>query len=330
MRLLLDVALRAGTLERLRSLSPALEIVDVSGDPSSEIDTLIDPTVEIIVGSRAPADLGGVPSLRWLQVPSAGVDHLAADPPWARGVRVTNARGVFAIPIGEYVSGAILRINQPLQAWSDDQAAHRWPPSDEHRVATLARGRTAVVVGYGSIGREVARQLDALGLRVLAVKPRPEFRSDASFRVSGTGDPEGSIPSRIVGVDALEEVAREADYLVLTLPLTPESRGLVGRRILAALPSRAWLINVSRGALVDEPALIEALRAGALAGAVLDVASHEPLPPESPLWTAPNVTISPHVSGATLEYLDDLVVENVRRYLGGEPLLNPIDPNRGY
>jgi phosphoglycerate dehydrogenase-like enzyme len=329
-RLLLDIALRAGTVERLRSLSPALEVVDTSGDPAFDVDTLVDPTVEIIVGSRAPVDLGGVPSLRWLQVHSAGVDHLAADPPWARGVRVTNARGVFAIPIGEYVSGAILRINQPLRAWSDDQAAHRWPPQDEHRVATLARGRTAVVVGYGSIGREVARQLDALGLRVLAVKPRPELRSDASFRVPGTGDPDGSIPSRFVGVEALADVAQEADYLVLTLPLTPDSRGLVGRKVLAALPSRAWLINVSRGALVDEPALIEALEAGALAGAVLDVAGREPLPPESPLWTAPNVTISPHVSGATLEYLDDLVVENVRRYLSGEPLLNPIDPNRGY
>lgn len=328
--MLLDTALRPESVGRLRALSPALEVVDVSGDPSFDIDELIDPGVEIIVGSRAPADLTRVPGLRWLQVRSAGVDHLAADPPWAKGVLVTNARGVFAIPIGEYVTGAILRINQPLRAWSTDQAAHRWPPSDDQRVATLARGRTAVIVGYGSIGREVARQLDALGLRIVAVKPRPELRADPSFRVPGTGDPGGSIPSRIVGVDALVDVAHEADYLVLTLPLTPESRGIVGGTVLAALPPRAWLINVSRGALVDEDALLDALRAGRLAGAVLDVSSHEPLPPESPLWDAPNLTITPHVSGATLEFLDDLVVENVRRYLAGEPLLNPVDPNRGY
>lgn len=328
--MLLDTALRPESVGRLRALSAALEVVDVSGDPSFDIDELIDPGVEIIVGSRAPADLTRVPGLRWLQVRSAGVDHLAADPPWAKGVLVTNARGVFAIPIGEYVTGAILRINQPLRAWSTDQAAHRWPPSDDQRVATLARGRTAVIVGYGSIGREVARQLDALGLRIVAVKPRPELRADPSFRVPGTGDPGGSIPSRIVGVDALVDVAHEADYLVLTLPLTPESRGIVGGTVLAALPPRAWLINVSRGALVDEDALLDALRAGRLAGAVLDVSSHEPLPPESPLWDAPNLTITPHVSGATLEFLDDLVVENVRRYLAGEPLLNPVDPNRGY
>lgn len=330
MRLLLDTTLRPETVERLRALSPALEVVDLSGDATFDIDELVDPQVEIVVGSRPPADLTRLPGLRWLQVRSAGVDHLAADPPWARGLLVTNARGVFAIPIGEYVSGAILRINQPLSAWSADQAAHRWPPPDDQRVATIARGRTAVIVGYGSIGREVARQLDAFGIRVVAVKPRPELRADRSFRVPGTGDPDGSVPANIVGVERLLEVAHDADYLVLTLPLTAESRGLVGREVLAALPGRAWLINVSRGALVDEPELIAALQAGRLAGAVLDVARDEPLPSGSPLWDAPNVTITPHVSGATLEFLDDLVVENVRRYLAGEPLLNLIDPERGY
>lgn len=329
MRLLLDTVLRPGTVDRLRALSPALEVVDVSADDAFEIDALDDPEVEIIVGSHAPANLARVPGLRWLQVRSAGVDHLAADPPWNKGVLVTNARGVFAIPIGEYVSGAILRINQPIRAWAADQAAQRWPP-DEQPLATIVRGKTAVLVGYGSIGREVARQLAALGLRIVAVKPRPEIRQDPSFRVPGSGDPDGSIPHRIVGVDALVEVAREADYLVLTLPLTPESRRIVDRTVLAALPATAWLINVSRGALVDEDALLEALHAGRLAGAVLDVFSEEPLPSGHPLWEAPNVTITPHVSGATLQFLDDLVVENVRRYLAGEPLLNPIDPERGY
>jgi phosphoglycerate dehydrogenase-like enzyme len=329
-RLLLDTALRPATVERLRALSPALDVVDVSGDATFDLDELDDAEVEIIVGSRAPSDLTRVPGLRWLQVRSAGVDHLAGDPPWARGLLVTNARGVFAIPMAEYVSGAILRLNQPIEAWSVDQAARRWPASDDQRTASLVRGKTAVIVGYGSIGREVARVLDALGLRILAVKPRPDRRTDSSYRFPGTGDPDGSIPARIVGVEALVDVVPDADYLVLTLPLTPESRAIVGREVLAALPSRAWLINVSRGALVDEPELVGALRAGRLAGAVLDVAVQEPLPPDSPLWEAPNVVITPHVSGATLEFLDDLVIENVRRYLAGEPLLNLIDPDRGY
>ena len=330
MRLLLDTELRPDTVQRLRSLSTTLDVVDSSDDPAFDLDDLVDPDVEIIVGTRAPADLTRLPGLRWLQVRSAGVDHLAGDPPWAKDVLVTNARGVFSIPIGEYVTGAILRINQPTATWAADQAIRRWPASDHQSVATLARGRTAVLVGYGSIGREVARQLAALGLRIVAIKPRPELRDDPSFRVPGTGDPDGSIPERIVGVDALAGEAAEADYLVLTLPLTAATRGLIDRAVLAALPRRAWLINVSRGPLVDEPSLIEALRSGRLAGAIVDVVGEEPLPESSPLWEVPNLTITPHVSGATLEFLDDLVVENVRRYLAGEPLLNPIDPERGY
>ena len=329
MRLLLAATVEPATIERLRALSPSLEIVDVSTDEAFDIDALADPALEVIVGRRAPADLTRVPALRWLQVGSTGVDHLADDPPWARGIVVTNARGVFAVPIGEYVTGAILRINQPIARWATDQAAHQWPTEDEP-VAKVVRGRTAVLVGYGSIGREVARQLAALGLRILAVKPRPTLLSDAAYRVAGTGDPDGSIPERIVGVEALADVAGEADYLVLTLPLTAESRHLINSTVLAALPATAWLINVSRGALVDEAALLDALRSGRLGGAVLDVFGEEPLPPDSPLWDAPNVTISPHVSGATLQFRDDLVVENVRRYLAGEPLLNRVDPDRGY
>lgn len=329
MRVLLQAQVGPGTIERLRALSPELDLVDVSGDDTFDVDALADPELEVIIGRWIPTDLSRTPNLRWLQTGSAGVDHLAGDPPWNKGIVVTNGRGVFAVPIGEYVSGAILRINQPVGRWAADQAARHWPIDDEP-VASVVRGRTAVLVGYGSIGREVARQLAALGLRIVAVKPRPEVRADASYRVPGTGDPDGSVPARIVGVEALAEVAREADYLILTLPLTARSRHLIDARLLAALPTTAWLINVSRGPLVDEDALLEALRAGRLAGAVLDVFEREPLPPDHPLWGTPNVTITPHVSGATVRFRDDLVVENVRRYLAGEPLLNVVDPERGY
>ena len=329
MRLLLQARTRPETVERLRALSPDLDVLDVSHDPGFDIEKLADPEIEIIVGRRAPGDLTRVPGLRWLQVGSAGVDHLATDPPWAKGILVTNARGVFAVPIAEYVSGAILRINQPLDRWAADQAAHHWPVDDEP-LPSVVRGRTAVLVGYGSIGREVARQLAAIGLRIIAVKPRPQIRLDTSYRVPGTGDPDGTIPERIVGVDRLVEVAGAADYLILTLPLTPESRLIIGAAVLSALPNTAWLINVSRGGLVDEAALIDALRAGRIAGAVLDVVREEPLPVDDPLWEAPNVTITPHVSGATNLFRDDLVLENVRRYLAGEPLLNGVDPVRGY
>jgi phosphoglycerate dehydrogenase-like enzyme len=329
MRLLLQARVQPGTADRLRALSADLDVIDVSADERFDIGAFADPAVEVIVGRRAPADLSRVPALRWLQVGSAGVDHLGDDPPWAHGITVTNGRGVFAVPMGEYVLGAVLRINQPIGRWAADQAARHWPVDDEP-LAAVARGRTAVLVGYGATGREVARQLAAIGLRIIAVKPRPEIRTDPSYRVPGTGDPDGTIPERIVGVEALTEVAREADYLVLTLPLTAASRHSIDRSVLAALPPTAWLINVSRGGLLDEAALVDALRGGRLAGAVLDVAVNEPLLPDDPLWTAPNVTITPHVSGATTQFRDDLFVENVRRYLAGEPLLNRVDPVRGY
>lgn len=329
MRLILDADVRDETVARLRALSPDLEVVDVRGDAAFDVETLADPEVEILVSRQAPADRAAVPKLRWLQLPSAGVDHIAAEAPWLHGLEVTNAKGVYAVPIGEYVSGMVLRVHQPAAAWSADQVAHHWPPG-EPALSSVIRGRTAVIVGYGSIGREVTRQLYALGMRILAVKPRPAVVADTSYRVPGTGDPDGSIPDRIVGVEKLIEAAGEADVLVLTLPLTDASRGMIDGRVLAAMRPSAWLINVSRGALVDGPALLEALRAGRLAGAVLDVFAEEPLPADSPWWDAPNVIVTPHASGATMRFFDDLLVENVRRDLAGEPLLNPVDPERGY
>src|SRR5262249_18720241 len=141
---------------------------------------------------------------------SAGVDHLAADPPWRHGIVTTNARGVYAIPIAEYVTGMVLRARQP-HGWAEGQAAHHWP-EDAPLIAVL-RGSTALVVGYGSIGREIARQLSALGVRIVAAKARPEKRRDDGYRVPGTGDPDGSIPERIVGLDRLVDEARTADLL---------------------------------------------------------------------------------------------------------------------
>ena len=146
----------------------------------------------------------------------------------------------------------------------------------------------------------------------------------------GTGDPDGTIPDRIVGIDALREAAAEADFLSITLPLTERSRGIVSREVLAALPAHAWIINTGRGPVVDEAALAEALAARRIGGAVLDVFGEEPLPATSPFWSLPNVVITPHVSGATMEHLAPLISENLRRFVAGEPLINRVDPQRGY
>jgi len=327
MRLLLDAEIRDDTVAELRGLDTGLEVVDVRAEPRFDMEAVADAELEVIVGPRAPSDLHQVPSLRWLQLRSAGVDHLASDPPWRHGIVTTNARGVYAIPIAEYVTGMVLRSRQPA-GWARDQAAHHWP--EDAPLITVLRGSTALVVGYGSIGREIARQLSALGVRILAAKARPDKWADDGYRVPGTGDPDGSIPDRMEGLDRLVELGRGADLLIVTVPLTDDSRGLIDREVIAALPAHAWLVNISRGPLVDEPALLDALRGGRLGGAVLDVFAEEPLPPDSPWWEAPNTIVTPHASGVTLRYFDRLVIENVRRYLAGEPLLNQVDPERGY
>jgi len=327
MRLLLDAEIQDDTVAELRALDPRLDVADVRAEQGFDMEAVEDGELEIIVGPQAPSDLGHVPKLRWLQLRSAGVDHLAADPPWRHGIVTTNARGVYAIPIAEYVTGMILRSRQPA-GWARDQAAHHWP--EDAALITVLRGSTALVVGYGSIGREIARQLSALGVLILAAKARPEKRADDGYRVPGTGDPDGSIPERMEGLEHLVELARNADLLIVTVPLTDDSRGLIGREVIEALPSHAWLVNISRGPLVDERVLLEALREDRLGGAVLDVFAEEPLPPDSPWWDAPNTIVTPHASGVTLRYFDRLVIENVRRYLAGEPLLNQVDPERGY
>jgi phosphoglycerate dehydrogenase-like enzyme len=179
MRLLLDAEIQDDTVAELRGLDPGLDVVDVRGEPGFDMEAVEDREVEVIVGPSAPSDLDQVPKLRWLQLRSAGVDHLASDPPWRHGIVTTNARGVYAIPIAEYVTGMVLRSRQPT-GWADDQAAHHWP--EDAPLITILRGATALVVGYGSIGREIARQLSALGVRILAAKARPDKRADDGYR----------------------------------------------------------------------------------------------------------------------------------------------------
>jgi phosphoglycerate dehydrogenase-like enzyme len=197
------------------------------------------------------------------------------------------------------------------------------------------RGKTLAVLGYGSIGREVARIGAALGMRVLAMKLRPDERRDDGFRPEGLGDPDGSIPERMVGLDGLAGVLREADAVVISLPLTSRTQGLLGPEEFGLMKPTAWLVNVGRGPMIDEAALVEALRGGRLGGAYLDVFDEEPLPADHPYWDTPNLFVSAHIAGVNSyeRYWQDMGVllqQNVRRFLNGEPLINAIDPGRAY
>jgi phosphoglycerate dehydrogenase-like enzyme len=313
------------------AVGPGFEL-DVAGDMDQPaIDAAVGPGVVGLIGQQRPSDLGRASDLRWHQVLSAGVEHLLREGDWPPTVTLTNARGVYAPAIGQYVMGAILRVAEHVDARQALQRDHRWPDDETVFTARPVRGLTLVVVGYGGIGREVARLAAAFGMRVLAVTARPGRRPDDSFRLPGTGDPDASIPERIVGLDHLAETVAEADFVSVTVPLTPGSRGLVDARALAALRPDAWIINTGRGPVIDEAALVEALEQRRIGGAVLDVFDQEPLPPNSPLWVAPGAILTPHVSGSEEgTALRDLVAENLARFTSGRDLINTVDPVRGY
>lgn len=261
------------------------------------------------------------PNVRWIQATSAGigqfVKRMGYDKRMPQTV-FTTASGVHAQPLAEFCLMVMLMFNKGLLRVLADQKRRHW----ERYAGTDLRGRTLGIIGVGRVGQEVARIGRALGMRVLGVKRRVSEVTAASLDLD-----ELYLPQQ------LPEVLKQSEYLVLITPHTPYTEKMIGADELALLPKGAILINIGRGALIDEPALIEALRSGHLGGAGLDVFAEEPLPKDSPLWSMPNVLVSPH-SGSTSDRenarLTDLFCENLRRYLAHEPLLNVLDTNRLY
>jgi phosphoglycerate dehydrogenase-like enzyme len=219
-----------------------------------------------------------------------------------------------------------------LQEW---QKRGEWPPASEQEALFTPeelRGKTSGIVGYGSIGRQVARLASAFGMHVLAMQRGTDHR-DRGFHFPGIGDLEGTIPERYYTPDQLHEMLGESDVVVIAVPLTPKTREMFDAAAFRAMKPTAFLVNIARGDIIDEKALIQALEEKQIAGAALDVFDQEPLPSTSPLWHLPNVFISPHVTGLTSQYDEralTIFYENLRRYLAGEPLLNVVDKTLGY
>lgn len=258
--------------------------------------------------------LARVPNLRWIHTISAGVDHLLFPELRESDAILTNASGVFNIPIAETVMAYILAVVKRLPEFWAHQREHRW----EKLPLRELRGLTVGIVGLGDIGTEVARLCRAFGMRVLGLRRRPA---------------PSDLADEVLPPDRLQDLLARSDFVVIAVPLTAETRGMIGRAELAAMKPDAWLVNISRGAIVDEEALVEALREGRIGGACLDVFAEEPLPPESPLWDMPNVIITPHNSWSS-PHIEEreiaLFLENLRRYVAGEPLLNVVDKQAGY
>jgi phosphoglycerate dehydrogenase-like enzyme len=254
-------------------------------------------------------------SLRWVHVSAAGVSQLLFDELIRSDIVYTNSRGVLSRAIAEFALGFVLDIAKDAQTSFRLQQQHRW----KHRVTRKIQGQSALVVGTGSIGREIARVFHAVGMEV-----------SGAGRASRPGDNDFD---RIHSSRDLAKIAGAYDYIVLAAPLTADTQGLIGAEVLAAMAPTAHLINVGRGELVDTDALTHALTSGSIAGAALDVVHPEPLPQGHPLWDMDNVIITPHMSGDSEGYLDNLgqlFVDNLRRFCTGDSLLNVVDKALGF
>lgn len=255
--------------------------------------------------------LAGAKRLRWIQCMGAGVERLLV-PELPPAVRVTRAAGIFGPWMAEYTIGWCLWVTQKMDRFRASQRQRRWEPVDPIPL----RGQTLCVVGLGDIGGSVAKAARALGMRVIGVTRSGRPSRDAR---------------RVYRTTALRAALARADFVVLTLPLSDETRGLLGRAELAAMKPAAWLLNLARGPIVDEAALVDALRARGIGGAVLDVFDTEPLPADHPLWGLDNVVVTPHISGpSTPREIGPIFNDNLRRYAANRPLRHTVDRAKGY
>lgn len=266
---------------------------------------------ELVDGGR------GAPKLRWVQLSSAGADRVDADL-IRGGITFTTVSGLHAVPIGEFCITYMLMLSKGWPALWRAQEAREYA---RQLMPRELAGQTVGIVGMGAIGTEVARLARALGCRVLGIRRSYELRGPDAIADEG------------LPVAQLQDLLAESDFVVIAAPLTEETRGMIGAAELRAMKSTGHLINIARGPLIDQTALIEALKDGTIAGAALDVFEREPLPAESELWALPNVILTPHITGGVSDYdsrATEIFCENLRHYLDGEPLRNLVEADRGY
>lgn len=283
--------------------------------------------VEVLFCTFPPTNLADMPALRWIQIASTGYSQLFRHALPSRGIRATNSRGCFDVPIAEWNVAMMVNLARNVRQLIRNQEARVW---DRGAVFQREiRGLTVGIWGYGGIGRETARLARQLGLRVHVLTRDGVRPAGLVYQVPGTGDPEGALPHRVFRAGEEQAFLAELDFLVVAMPLTPATEGLIGEAELRALPSRAFVLNPARGAIIREEPLVRALQEGWIAGAALDTHYRYPMPPEHPLWALPNVIFTPHISGSSLSpnfrsRLWDIFTHNLDRCERGEPLLNEL------
>jgi phosphoglycerate dehydrogenase-like enzyme len=323
---------RVAELERVY---PDVEFVVPAG--REELIGLIE-DADAVYGNLTDAEFEAARKLRWIQAVSAGVEFMWQIPSITRTeVVVTNMRGAHAATIAEHAFAMLLSLTRALREFDAFQERHEWARGLQSGHLVGIKGMTMGIVGFGNIGRAIARRALGFEMRVLAVDPHAVPGQDAvdEFRPGATPGLEHRVEGveAVSGLERLDDLCREVDVLAVSAPITPRTRGLVGPSQIELLKPGSYLLVVSRGKIVDEPALIRALESGKLAGAGLDVTATEPLPPDDPLWRAPNLIITPHTSAGsdlTWDLTWSILTENVGRFIRGEELVNVVDKELGY
>jgi phosphoglycerate dehydrogenase-like enzyme len=337
---ILSARYRARDLEAIRAAAPGSRIVTITAD--GRADGELDDLEVLLRGwlSSAAYDrlLERAPRLRWVHTATSGVEKLLTPAARDRSLVITNARGVFSRPIAEYVMLMILAVSRRLPQLLELQRERTWQPLEGRELRDVTVG----IVGLGSIGRAVGALATAFGCRVVATRRQPASAAAAAAETSppdpGSDDDDDRylghvMLERVVGPAGLPDLLAESDFVVLAAPLTPETENMIHAETLAHMKPTAWLVNVARGRLVDDRALVRALTDGSIGGAVLDAFREEPLPPDSPYYGLPNAIVTPHTAWSSSRVLDrsvDLFCDNLRRYAAGEPLVNVVDPTAGY
>ncbi|MDP7397321.1 MAG: D-2-hydroxyacid dehydrogenase [Lentisphaeria bacterium] len=331
LNILVDVRTEPAAREQLEAM-PGLRIIDMFSDDESEefpreLPAELLTEVDVLFCTFPPSNHEAMANLKLVQVGSAGYEQLLGLELPARGVQACNSTGLFDPPIAEWNVSMMINLKRNLRQMIRNQDNGAWDRSGEFQQEI--RGSVVGFWGYGPLARQTARLCCAMGMTVHALTRDGAHAKPDQYRIADSGDAEGVLPDRVFVADQREEFLKGLDFLILTLPLDASTEGIVGAAELQLLPDHAFLLNPARGPLVEEAALLEALRQGWIAGAALDTHYYYPMPPDHPLWHFPNVIMTPHISGSEsgpyyLPRVWDIFLGNLRRYRAGDTLLNEL------
>jgi phosphoglycerate dehydrogenase-like enzyme len=325
--ILIDIPIEPTALARLRSIPDVQVKVIEHIEDFRHVPVEVVSDVHIEFCAFPPQNFADMRQIEFIQICSAGYSQLFNLDLSERGVRAANGRGIFDIPIAEWNIAMLVNLARDLRGMIRNQDAGIWDRSARFQVEI--RGKTVGLWGYGGIGRETARMARALGLRIHVLTQKGVHPRENVYAVEGTGDPLGEVPDRVFVSGEEKEFLSTLDFLILTMPLTKKTDGLIGEAELRSLKPSAFVLNPARGPIIQEQALLTALREGWIAGAALDTHYRYPMLPDHPLWTFPNVIMTPHISGSALSpwFLVrawDVFLQNVDRFIKGAPLLNEL------